>query len=79
MQFSSLRFSQFCNFRPKVFFSAFGSKRFKIFAIFIRLVNSIHFSPFEVRGIFVFFVNLKGNSVFLHFMYKHNLHKVKKT
>ncbi|KAJ0798510.1 putative peroxisome membrane protein, Pex16 [Helianthus annuus] len=28
--FSSLRFGQFCDFRPKVCFSAFGSKRFKI-------------------------------------------------
>ncbi|MFS8015748.1 hypothetical protein Hanom_Chr15g01360301 [Helianthus anomalus] len=45
MPFSSMRFGQFCDFRPKVCFSAAGSKRFNIFAIFIRLVNSIHFSP----------------------------------
>ncbi|MFS7888281.1 hypothetical protein Hanom_Chr00s000001g01593091 [Helianthus anomalus] len=45
MPFSSLRFGQFCDFRPKVCFSASGSKRFKIFAIFTQLINSIHFSP----------------------------------
>ncbi|MFS7993871.1 hypothetical protein Hanom_Chr12g01099171 [Helianthus anomalus] len=28
MSFSSLRFGQFCDFRPKVCFSASGSKRF---------------------------------------------------
>ncbi|KAJ0515758.1 putative ABC-type sulfate transporter [Helianthus annuus] len=30
MPFSSLRFAQFCDFRPKVCFSASGSKRFEI-------------------------------------------------
>ncbi|MFS7965352.1 hypothetical protein Hanom_Chr09g00761231 [Helianthus anomalus] len=30
MSFSSLRFGQFCDFRPKVYFSASGSKRFEI-------------------------------------------------
>ncbi|MFS7957600.1 hypothetical protein Hanom_Chr07g00668241 [Helianthus anomalus] len=30
MPFSSLRFGQFCDFRPKVYFSASGSKRFEI-------------------------------------------------
>ncbi|MFS7995986.1 hypothetical protein Hanom_Chr12g01124581 [Helianthus anomalus] len=30
MPFSSLRFGQFCDFRPKVCFSASGSKRFEI-------------------------------------------------
>ncbi|MFS7909676.1 hypothetical protein Hanom_Chr02g00097391 [Helianthus anomalus] len=30
MPFSSLRFGHFCNFRPKVRFSASGSKRFEI-------------------------------------------------
>ncbi|MFS8020710.1 hypothetical protein Hanom_Chr16g01418841 [Helianthus anomalus] len=30
MPFSSLRFGQFCDFRPKVCFNAFGSKRFEI-------------------------------------------------
>ncbi|MFS7907899.1 hypothetical protein Hanom_Chr01g00076941 [Helianthus anomalus] len=29
MAFSSLRFGQFCDFRPKICFSAFGSKRFE--------------------------------------------------
>ncbi|KAJ0547502.1 hypothetical protein HanIR_Chr08g0372931 [Helianthus annuus] len=36
-----MRFGQVCDFRPKVCFSAFGSKRFD----FIQLVNSIHFAP----------------------------------
>ncbi|KAJ0905855.1 hypothetical protein HanPSC8_Chr07g0298831 [Helianthus annuus] len=30
MSFSSLRFGQFCDFRPKVCFSAYGSERFEI-------------------------------------------------
>ncbi|MFS7929392.1 hypothetical protein Hanom_Chr04g00332001 [Helianthus anomalus] len=30
MSFSSLRFGQFCDFRPKVCFSSSGSKRFEI-------------------------------------------------
>ncbi|MFS7956277.1 hypothetical protein Hanom_Chr07g00652691 [Helianthus anomalus] len=38
------RFGQFCNFRPKICFSASRSKRFIILP-FHRLVNSIHFSP----------------------------------
>ncbi|MFS7970591.1 hypothetical protein Hanom_Chr09g00822741 [Helianthus anomalus] len=42
MPFSSLRFGQFCDFRPKFCSSTSGSKRF---AIFIRLINSIQFSP----------------------------------
>ncbi|MFS7889547.1 hypothetical protein Hanom_Chr00s000004g01608291 [Helianthus anomalus] len=33
MPFSSLRFGQFCNFRPKVCYSASGSKRFEILPI----------------------------------------------
>ncbi|MFS7960020.1 hypothetical protein Hanom_Chr08g00698051 [Helianthus anomalus] len=45
MSFSSLRFGQFCDFSSKICFSASGSKRFEIFAIFIRFVNSINFSP----------------------------------
>ncbi|MFS8033072.1 hypothetical protein Hanom_Chr17g01565121 [Helianthus anomalus] len=49
MPFSSLRFGQFCDFRPKVCFSASGSKRFEIFAIFFRLVNYIRFSPLSLR------------------------------
>ncbi|MFS7916386.1 hypothetical protein Hanom_Chr02g00176531 [Helianthus anomalus] len=63
MPFSSLRFGQFCNFRPKVCFSALESKRFDILPFSSGLVNSIQFSPL-IRGIFVFFVNLKSNSVF---------------
>ncbi|MFS7982209.1 hypothetical protein Hanom_Chr10g00960061 [Helianthus anomalus] len=44
MPFLSLRLGQFCNFHPKVCFSIYGSKRFKILP-FIRLVNFFHFSP----------------------------------
>ncbi|MFS7921889.1 hypothetical protein Hanom_Chr03g00242231 [Helianthus anomalus] len=40
MPFSSLSFGQFCDFRPKVCFSASESKRFEIFAIFIQLVTT---------------------------------------
>ncbi|MFS7898254.1 hypothetical protein Hanom_Chr00s019041g01758731 [Helianthus anomalus] len=54
MSFLSLRFGQFCDFRPKDCFSAYGSKRFEIFAIFIWLVNSIHFSPLS-QGYFCLF------------------------
>ncbi|MFS7994939.1 hypothetical protein Hanom_Chr12g01111981 [Helianthus anomalus] len=70
MPFPSLKFGQFCDFRPKVCFSASGSKRFEIL-----LFSSGSLTPFiflrKVRGISVFFAYLKGNSVFLH--------KVKKT
>ncbi|KAJ0452024.1 hypothetical protein HanHA300_Chr15g0574221 [Helianthus annuus] len=54
MPFSSLRFGQCYDFRPKVCFFASRSKRFKIFAIFIRLVNSIHFSLLN-QGYFLLF------------------------
>ncbi|MFS8031045.1 hypothetical protein Hanom_Chr17g01541141 [Helianthus anomalus] len=47
MRFSSLRFGQFCDFRPKVCFFASGSKRFENLAIFILLVN---FIPFSVKS-----------------------------
>ncbi|MFS8031507.1 hypothetical protein Hanom_Chr17g01546671 [Helianthus anomalus] len=63
MPFSSMRFGQFCDFRPKVCFSASGSKRFEILTHFIRLVNSIRFSSLS-QGISVFFVNLKDYFVF---------------
>ncbi|MFS7889392.1 hypothetical protein Hanom_Chr00s000004g01606491 [Helianthus anomalus] len=57
MPFSSLRFGKFCDFRPKVCFSAsaFGSKRFEILPFFIRFVNSIHVSPLS-RGYFRLFL-----------------------
>ncbi|MFS8026902.1 hypothetical protein Hanom_Chr16g01492141 [Helianthus anomalus] len=55
MSFSSLRFGQFCDFRPKVCFSASGSKKYKILPFSIRLVNSIHFSPLS-QGCFSFFL-----------------------
>ncbi|MFS7992036.1 hypothetical protein Hanom_Chr12g01077571 [Helianthus anomalus] len=49
MSFSSPRFGQICDFGPKVCFSASRSKRFEILPFFIRLVNSIQFSPSSQR------------------------------
>ncbi|MFS7946256.1 hypothetical protein Hanom_Chr06g00533861 [Helianthus anomalus] len=63
MTLSSLRFGQFCDFRPKVCFSAFRFERFENLAIFIQVVNSIQFSPLS-QGYFLFFVKLNGNSPF---------------
>ncbi|MFS7971194.1 hypothetical protein Hanom_Chr09g00829851 [Helianthus anomalus] len=40
MSFSSLRFGQFCNFRPKVCFSASRSKEFEIFSFSSGLVTT---------------------------------------
>ncbi|MFS7925139.1 hypothetical protein Hanom_Chr04g00281121 [Helianthus anomalus] len=58
MPFSSLRFGQFCNFHPKVCFSASGCKRFNILPF--------SSSPLTPSIVFLsFFVNLKSNSVFL--------------
>ncbi|MFS7957753.1 hypothetical protein Hanom_Chr07g00670131 [Helianthus anomalus] len=69
MPLSSLRFGQFCDFRLKVCFSASGSKRFEILPFSSGSLTPSIFLR-QVMGIFVFFVNLNGNSVF-HFMYKH--------
>ncbi|MFS8001866.1 hypothetical protein Hanom_Chr13g01195361 [Helianthus anomalus] len=70
MPYSSLRFGYFCEFRPQVCFSAYGSKRFEILPF-----SSGSLTPFNSAvksGVFLYvFVNLKGNLVFLH--------KVKKT
>ncbi|MFS7889755.1 hypothetical protein Hanom_Chr00s000005g01610761 [Helianthus anomalus] len=63
MPFSSLRFDQFCDFRPKVCFSASGSKRLKILPFSSGSLTPTIFLR-QVRDISVFFVNLKGNSVF---------------
>ncbi|MFS7991032.1 hypothetical protein Hanom_Chr12g01066031 [Helianthus anomalus] len=64
MPFSSLRFGQLCDFRPKVCFSASGSKRFEILPFSSgSLTPSIFLRLF--RGNSVVFVNLKSNSVFL--------------
>ncbi|MFS7984510.1 hypothetical protein Hanom_Chr11g00987291 [Helianthus anomalus] len=50
MSFSSLRFGHFCDFRPKVCFSASGCKRFKILpfssnsltpSTFLRLMRGV--------------------------------------
>ncbi|MFS7994495.1 hypothetical protein Hanom_Chr12g01106741 [Helianthus anomalus] len=63
MPFSSLRFGQFCDFSPKVCFSASKSKRFEILPFSSgSLIPSIFLR--YIRGITVFFANLKGNSVF---------------
>ncbi|MFS7983617.1 hypothetical protein Hanom_Chr11g00976611 [Helianthus anomalus] len=77
MPFSSMRFGQFCDFRPKVYFSASRSKRFEILPF---LSGSLTPSIFlhQVGDISVFFVNLKGNSVFFRGIQSF-LHKVKKT
>ncbi|KAF5817738.1 hypothetical protein HanXRQr2_Chr02g0056561 [Helianthus annuus] len=63
MPFSSLRFGQFCDFRPKVCFFVSGSKRFKIMSF---SSGSLSPSIFSVKsGVFPsFFFNLKSNSVF---------------
>ncbi|MFS7928228.1 hypothetical protein Hanom_Chr04g00318321 [Helianthus anomalus] len=54
MPFSSLRFGQFCDFRPNVCFSAFGSKRFEILPFSSGSVTPSIFSPL-IRGYFHFF------------------------
>ncbi|MFS8000405.1 hypothetical protein Hanom_Chr12g01177931 [Helianthus anomalus] len=61
MPFSSLGFGPFCGFHPKACFSAFGSKRFEILSF---SSGSLTPSIFSLRDISVFFVYLKGNSVF---------------
>ncbi|MFS7916635.1 hypothetical protein Hanom_Chr03g00179631 [Helianthus anomalus] len=61
MEFSSLRFGQFCDFRPMVCISASGPKRFKILPF---SSGTPYIFLLKVKGIFDFFVNLKGNSVF---------------
>ncbi|MFS7985836.1 hypothetical protein Hanom_Chr11g01003301 [Helianthus anomalus] len=53
MQFSSLRFGQFCDFHPKVCFFASGSKRFEILPFSSSSLTPCIFLH-EVRGIFVF-------------------------
>ncbi|MFS8020290.1 hypothetical protein Hanom_Chr15g01413831 [Helianthus anomalus] len=59
MPFSSLRFGQFCDFRPKVCFSASVFKRFEILPFSSGPLTP---SIFSVKSgvFFVFFVNLKG-------------------
>ncbi|MFS8017305.1 hypothetical protein Hanom_Chr15g01378821 [Helianthus anomalus] len=63
MSFSSLRFGQFCDFRPKVYFSPSGSKRFEILTFSSGSLTPSIFLR-SVRCISVFFANLKDNSVF---------------
>ncbi|MFS7958079.1 hypothetical protein Hanom_Chr07g00673971 [Helianthus anomalus] len=45
MPFSSLRFGQFCDFRPKVCFSASGSKRFEILPFSFGSLTPFIFPP----------------------------------
>ncbi|MFS7930853.1 hypothetical protein Hanom_Chr04g00349121 [Helianthus anomalus] len=67
MPFSSLRFGQFCDFRPKVYFSASESKRFEILPFSSGSLTPSIFLR-QVKGIFVLFVNLKSNSgIFVSF------------
>ncbi|MFS7987731.1 hypothetical protein Hanom_Chr11g01026381 [Helianthus anomalus] len=47
MLFSPLKFGHFCDFRPKVCFFRIWIQKVWNLVIFIRLVNSIHFSPFR--------------------------------
>ncbi|MFS8002014.1 hypothetical protein Hanom_Chr13g01197111 [Helianthus anomalus] len=62
MSFSSLRFGQFCDFRPKVCFSASGSKRFESLSVSSSSLTPSIFLR-QVRGNFFFFVNKKdGNT-----------------
>ncbi|MFS7949165.1 hypothetical protein Hanom_Chr06g00568361 [Helianthus anomalus] len=51
MPFSSQRFGQFCDFHPKVCFSASGSKRFKILPLSPGSLTPSIFLHY-VRGIF---------------------------
>ncbi|MFS7950158.1 hypothetical protein Hanom_Chr07g00580071 [Helianthus anomalus] len=53
MPFSSMRFGHFCDFRPKVWFSASVSRRFKILPFSSdSLTSSVFF--IKVMSIFVF-------------------------
>ncbi|MFS8030861.1 hypothetical protein Hanom_Chr17g01539061 [Helianthus anomalus] len=63
MPFSSLRFGQYYGFRPKVCFYASGSKRFEILPFSSGSLTPSIFLR-QVKGIFVFFVNLKSKSDF---------------
>ncbi|MFS7907254.1 hypothetical protein Hanom_Chr01g00069101 [Helianthus anomalus] len=54
MPISSLRFGHFCEFRPKVCFSASGSKRFKILPFSFSSLTPIHFSSLS-KGYFRLF------------------------
>ncbi|KAJ0914027.1 hypothetical protein HanPSC8_Chr06g0233991 [Helianthus annuus] len=63
MPFSSPEVWPVLHFHPNVCFFASGSKRFEILPFSSRLVNSSDFSSLS-QGYFIFFVNLKGNSVF---------------
>ncbi|MFS8030215.1 hypothetical protein Hanom_Chr17g01531431 [Helianthus anomalus] len=50
MPFSSLRFDHFCDFRPKVCFSASGSKRFEILSFSSSSLTPIHFFSIKSGG-----------------------------
>ncbi|MFS7932868.1 hypothetical protein Hanom_Chr04g00372961 [Helianthus anomalus] len=56
MSFSSLRFGQFCDFHPKVWFSASGSKRFEILPFSSGSLTSSIF--FHLVGYFRLFTYL---------------------
>ncbi|MFS7979213.1 hypothetical protein Hanom_Chr10g00924771 [Helianthus anomalus] len=78
MPFSSLSFGQFCDFSPKVCFSASGSKRFKILPFSSSSLTLIHFSPLSQGYFCLFFCKLKGQFGLFHFMYKDQI-PLKKT
>ncbi|MFS7999912.1 hypothetical protein Hanom_Chr12g01172231 [Helianthus anomalus] len=63
MSFSSLRFSQFCDFYPNVCFSASVFKRFESLLFSPGLLTSSIFFSLNL-GYFCILVNLMGNSFF---------------
>ncbi|MFS8030014.1 hypothetical protein Hanom_Chr17g01529131 [Helianthus anomalus] len=48
MQFSTLRFGQYCNFRSTVCFSAFESKRFEILPLLNPSIFSVKSGCFRL-------------------------------
>ncbi|MFS7915304.1 hypothetical protein Hanom_Chr02g00163751 [Helianthus anomalus] len=52
MSFSSMRFGHFCNFRPKVCFSASGSKRFEILPFSSNLLTPLNEEHFRLLDMF---------------------------
>ncbi|KAJ0856471.1 hypothetical protein HanRHA438_Chr13g0578811 [Helianthus annuus] len=74
MPFSSLRFGYFCDFRPKVWFSTSGSKRFKILPFSSDTLTSSIFLTFSQRYCHLFrhffgvWVGRKSTDVDLYFL-----------
>ncbi|MFS8004719.1 hypothetical protein Hanom_Chr13g01229071 [Helianthus anomalus] len=64
MPFSSLRLGQFCDFRSKVCFSVFGSKKFKLLPFSSSSLTPSIFSPLS-QGYFRLFVNFRFFSLYV--------------